>query len=307
MEMNNEMNWVDDRLAVLEPAWRANMARGSELLDAGLRRRVPFRLWIPAAAAAAVCIAVALPQTRAVAQQLWNHFALNRVEVVRVDFSKLPLGVEMPRYGTSHKVGDLAAAERVAGFQPFVPAAGVPPGQPSIGVLSLTDLTQVVHVAALRDALKKAGVDDVTVPAKWEGVRLNYHIGPIVSLLYPGDVQIQQTQPLEFSVPNGFPLQRFAEVAFRCTGLSAREAADMARKFTANPAWFLDAPPETAALLHADIEQIVLRSGPALLMQVFLGDANRSRVMIVRSAPDRIFVVSTSNRQQALEIGDELS
>jgi hypothetical protein len=302
METNNEMNWVDERLTVLEPAWSANMARGSELLDAGLRRRAPFRLWIPAAAAVAVCIAIALPQTRAVAQQLWNHFILNRVDVVRVDFSDLPLNSEISNHGMPQQARNLDEAEQLAGYRPFVPAAGVPEGQPSLTVLGATEFTQTIHVAALRAALKKAGVDNVIVPPEWEGVQLRYSISPMVNVGYKDDVGILQAKPIEFSIPNGFPLQRFAEIAFRCVALSERDAAAMAQKFTANPAWLLDIPSDASA----DVEQVILRSGPALLVQEFNDDGRPPRVTVLRTTSDRIFAVETNSRRQALEIGDAL-
>jgi hypothetical protein len=302
METNNDMNWVDERVRVLEPAWRADLGRGSELLDAGLRRRAPFRAWIPAAAAAAVCIAVALPQARAVAQQLWNHFVLNRVDVVRVDFSDLPLDSGISNHGMLQQARDLDDAERLAGFRPFIPVAGVPAGQPSLTVLGATDVTQTIHVASLRAALKKARVDNVTVPPEWEGVQLRYSIGPMVNLGYKDDVGILQAKPIKFSIPNGFPLQRFAEVAFRCVGLSERDAAAMAQKFTANPAWLLDVPSDEPA----DVEQVILRSGPGLLVQEFNDDGRPPGVTILRTTSDRIFAVEANSRQQALEIGDAL-
>jgi hypothetical protein len=302
METNNEMKWVDERLSVLEPVWRADLGRGSGLLNAGLRRRAPFRLWIPAAVTAAFCIAVALPQTRAVAQQLWSHFVLNKVEVVRVDFSDLPLNSEISGHGMPEAAPNLNDAAKKAGFTPFVPAAGVPSGQPSITVLASMDFTQTIHVAQLRAALEKAGAHDVAVPPQWEGAQLRYSIGPLVNLGYKGDVGILQAKPIEFSIPTGFPLQRFAEVAFRCVGLSERDAEAMAQKFTANPAWLLDVPSDDAA----DIEQVILRSGPALLVQEFNEDGRPPRVTVLRSTSDRIFAVETSSRQQALEIGDAL-
>ena len=302
METNNEMNWVDDRLSVLEPAWSANMARGSELLDAGLRPRAPFRAWIPVAAATAVCVAFALPQTRAVAQQLWNHFVLNRVDVVRMDFSNLPLNSEISSHGMPRQARNLDEAEQLAGYQPFVPAAGVPSGEPSYTVLGATDFTQVIHVAALRAALKKAGVDNVTVPQEWEGAQLRYSISPMVNVGYKDDVGILQAKPIEFSIPSGFQLQRFAEIAFRCLGLSEHDAVAMAEKFTANPAWLLDIPSDEPA----DVEQVILRSGPALLIQEFNDDGRPPRVTVLRTTSDRIFAIEANSRQQALEIGDAL-
>ncbi|HVW11772.1 MAG TPA: hypothetical protein VHC90_24485 [Bryobacteraceae bacterium] len=301
METNNEMKWVDDQMAVLQPAWCADVEQGRELLEARMRRRAPVRLWIPAAAAVALCFAFALPQTRAVAQQLWNHFVLNRVEVVRVDFSDLPLDshVSMSGLTVAH---DLEDAERMAGFRPFVPLSDALSGTPSLAVMKKFEINQTIHVDQWRAAVRKSHVRDVTVPSEWEGAELRYSVGPIVNLGYKGDVGILQAKPIEFAVPAGFPLQRFAEVAFRCLGLSERDAAAMAQKFTANPAWLLDIPSDEVA----DVEQIVLRSGPAMLVQDFNDDGSAGRVTVLRSTPDRIFAVETNNRQQALEIGDAL-
>lgn len=301
METNNEMNWVDERLTVLEPAWRADLGRGGELLNAGLRRRAPFRVWIPAAAAAAVCIALALPQTRAVAQQLWNHVFLNRVEVVRVDFSKLPLDSHITMGGIT-VARDVEDAGRMAGFLPFVPVSDALSGVPSLAVLEKMEVNQIVHVDRLRAALQKARAGDVRVPAEWEGARLSYSVGPIVSLEYAGGVEISETNPIDFSIPAGFPLQRLAELALRGMGVSEREAGEMARKFSANPSMLLEAPASSTA----DVEQIVLRSGPAVMIQEFQRDGSVDHVTVIRTTGDRIYSVETKSRQQALEIGDAL-
>jgi hypothetical protein len=300
METNNEMNWVDERLAILEPVWRADLGRGSGLLESGLRRR-PFRVWIPAAAAAAVCIAAALPQTRAAAQQLWNHFVLNRVEVVRVDFSELPLTSHVTMGGIT-KARDVEDAERLAGFRPFVPVSDSLTGSPSVAVMEKMDISQTVHVDRLRTALRKFHAGDVTAPPEWEGAQLSYSVGPIVTLEYAGGIEISEAKPVDFSIPAGFPLERLAEVALRGMGVSEREATEMARKFSADPSLLLDSP----ATSTADVEQIVLRSGPALLIEEFQRDGSVDRVTVIRTTANRIYTVETRSRQQALEIGDAL-
>jgi hypothetical protein len=301
METNNEMNWVDERLAVLKPAWRADLGRGSALLEAGLQRRMPLRAWIPATAAAAVCIAVALPQTRAVAQQLWNHFVLNRVEVVRVDFSELPLTSHVTLGGMT-KARDVEDAERLAGFRPFVPVSESLTGGPSLAVMDRMEISQIVHVDQLRAALRRFRAGDMIVPSEWEGAQLSYRVGPMVTLEYAGGIEISETKPIDFLTPAGFPLQRLAELALRGMGVSEREAGEMARQFSANPSILLDAP----ARSMADVEQIVLRSGPAVLIQEFQRDGSVDRVTVIRTTNDRIYTVETKNRQQALEIGDAL-
>src|SRR4051812_10865589 len=120
METNHEDRWVADRLAELEPDWRADFAHGRALLDAGLTKRSRSRPWMAAAAATALCItALALPQTRAFAQQLWYRLILNRIDVVRLDLSDVPLDAHLTTNGMSRAVGDLDEAERKAGFRPY--------------------------------------------------------------------------------------------------------------------------------------------------------------------------------------------
>src|SRR5450759_830953 len=91
MKTNHEDSWVANRLATIEPQWSPNFARGRELLDARLAGRRHSWPWMAAAAAsAAVCVAVlALPGTRALAQELWYRFVLNRVDVVPVSYTHL--------------------------------------------------------------------------------------------------------------------------------------------------------------------------------------------------------------------------
>src|ERR1035438_1325483 len=101
METNHEDRWVANRLATIEPQWSPNLARGRELLHARLTGRRHSWAWMAAAAAtAAVCVAMlALPGTRVLAQELWYTFVLNRVDVVRLDLSKLPLHRSEERRG----------------------------------------------------------------------------------------------------------------------------------------------------------------------------------------------------------------
>lgn len=303
MEQHDEDRWVAERMSALDPDWQADFARGKGLLDAGLRRRTHTWLWRAAAAAAAVCIAaVALPQTRALAQQLWSHFILNRVDVVRVDFSDLPVRAQWTVDGPPQAVQDLGDAARKAGFLPYLPAPGVLPANPSMVVLGAMQVEQTIHVAELRAALDKVGAKDEQVPPEWEGVQLRVGIGPIVNLGYADEVGILQAKPIELSIPAGFPLQRFAEVAFRSLGVSGREARALAQKFVANPAWLLDIPSDEVA----DVEQVSLRSGPALLVQEFNDDGASGGVTVLRSTSERIYCVFANSRQAALRIADAL-
>ena len=108
MEKNDENRWVADRLAELDPVWEPDLARGREQLRAGLATPARSSSWIATAAVAVICVAAAaLPQTRAYAQQLWSHYVLNRIDVVRLDFSDLPLHARMTAGGPPQAAEDL--------------------------------------------------------------------------------------------------------------------------------------------------------------------------------------------------------
>ena len=303
MEKNDETRWVVDRLSALDPVWQADFARGKKLLDASLQKQTRPWFGMAAAAAAAVCIAaIALPQTRALAQQLWSHLILNRVEVIRVDFSDLPMHAQVTGGGSPQVVQDVDAAERTAGFRPSLPAAGVLPANPSVVVIGPMVAEQTIHVADLQSALNKVGAKDVHVPPEWEGVTFRANIGPIVNLGYAGDVGILEAKPFDLSIPAGFPLQHFVEVVFRSIGVSGREAQALAQKFVTNPAWLLDIPSDEVA----NVEEVSLQAGPALLIEEFNDDGTPGRVTVLRSTSERMYCVLTNNRQLALKIADAL-
>jgi len=303
MEKNNEDRWVADRMAELDPAWQPDFVRGRKLLYAGLATRERSWPWIAAAAAASICVAaVALPQTRAYAQQLWSHYVLNHVDVVRLDLSDLPLRAHVTPGAPPQKAANLDDAERKAGFRPYLPGSGVLPGSPSLVVMGAMNVAQTVHVSELQAALNKVGAKDVQVPAAWEGVELHARVGPIVNLGYPNDVGILEAKPIELSVPGGFPLQHFVELAFRSIGSSASEARSRAHGFVTNPAWLLGIPADEVA----NIEQVSLRAGPAMLIEESNDDGTPGRVTVFRSTSERMYCVLTNSRQLALRIVDAL-
>src|ERR1700688_1303366 len=136
MENNHEDRWVANRLATIEPQWSPNLARGRALLDARLAgRRHSWTGMAAAAATAAACVAVlALPGARALAQELWYRFVLNRVDVVRLDLSKLPLHMQVTTNAVEQTVQNLDEAERKIGFRPNLPSPGVLIANPGITV-----------------------------------------------------------------------------------------------------------------------------------------------------------------------------
>ena len=304
METNHEDRWIANRLATLEPHWSPNLARGRALLDSKLEKRHHSLTWIAvAAASAAVCVAVLVPPgTRALAQELWYRFVLNRVDVVRLDLSKLPLQMQVTTNGLEQSVRDMGEAERKTGFSPYLPSPGVLHTNPSITITGPISVEQTIHVRDIESALVKVGASDVQVPAEWEGIQLRTQIGPIVELNYPGGVHILQERPIELSVASGFPLEHFAEVAFRSIGVSSWEAGAMAQRFAANPAWLIDLPPDAVV----DIQEVSLQAGPAMLIEEVDDRGAVKRVTVVRCTSERMYSVSSGNRELSMKIADAL-
>ena len=304
METNHEDSWVANRLATIEPQWSPNLVRGRELLDARLAGRRHSWTWMAAAAAtAAVCVAVlALPETRALAQELWYRFVLSRVDVVRLDLSKLPLHMQVTTNGLEQSVQNMDEAERKTGFRPYLPSPGLMYANPGITVTGPIAVEQTIHVRDIESALDKVGASDVQVPAEWEGMQLRAEIGPVVAANYPDNVHILQALPIELSVPSGFALEHFAEVAFRSIGVSLWEARAMARKFAAHPAWLLDIPSDAVV----NVQDVALRAGPALLIEEFDEKGAVERATVIRSASERMYSVSSRNRELSMEIANAL-
>jgi len=304
MATNHEDQWIVDRLATIEPQWSPNLARGRELLDSKVHKRTHSLTWIAvAAASAAVCVAVlASPGTRALAQELWHRFVLNRVEVVRLDLSKLPLQMQVTSNGLEQSVQNLDEAERKTGFRPYLPQFGVWHTNPRITITGPLSLDQTIHVHDIEDALRKVGATDVHVPAEWEGIPLRTRIGPVVELKYPDSVQILQARPIDLSVPSGFPLEHFAEVAFRSVSVSSWEARAMAQRFAANPAWLLDVPPDSVV----NIQEVSLQTGPAMLIEELDDNGAVKRVTVVRTTSERMYSVSSASRELSMKIAAAL-
>jgi hypothetical protein len=304
METNHEDLWVANRLATIEPQWSPNLARGRALLDAKLAGRRHSWSWMAATAAtAAMCVAVlALPGTRALAQELWYRFVLDRVGVVRLDLSQLPLHMQVTTNGLEQSVQNVDEAERITGFRPYLPSRGVLYANPDISVTGPISVEQIIHVRDIESALGKVGASDVQVPAEWEGVQLRIEIGPVVVANYSDNVHILQARPIELSVPSGFALEHFAEVAFRSIGVSLWEARALAQKFAAHPAWLLDIQPDAVV----NVQEVALRTGPALLIEDFDEKGTLRRATVVRSTSERMYSVSSRNRELSIKIANTL-
>lgn len=304
METKHEDSWVTDQMAAAAPEWQPDVARAEVKLRTVLRTpAVRVSPWaIAATAAAALVVAAAIPQTRAMAQDLWAHFMLDRVDVVRLDFSKLPLDTHVSSNGIlSEEAKDVDEAERLAGFRPHLPAGAW--GAPAkVSLIAPLSIGQTIHVRQIEAALARMHAADVPVAPEWDGVTLRADVGATIGLEYSGGVEILQTKPISMTIPAGFPLERFAEVAFRSAGASEREALNMARKFAANPAWLLDVSPDEVV----NVQELSLAAGPALLVEDYDARGQVEKAAVIRSNRDRIYLVSSPKRELSVRIAEAL-
>jgi hypothetical protein len=204
--------------------------------------------------------------------------------------------------GLEQSVQDIEEAERKTGFRLYLPSLSFLLTNPGITITGPISVEQIVHVRDIESSLVKVGVSDVQVPAEWERIQLRTRIGPMVELNYPDRVHILQARPFELSVPSGFPLEHFAEVAFRSIGVSSWEARAMAQRFAANPAWLLDLPPDAVV----NIQEVSLRAGPAMLIEEVDNRRAVRQVTVVRSTSERMYSVSSANRELSMKIADAL-
>lgn len=245
---------------------------------------------------------VALPQGRAIAQELWFRLFLNRIDVLRVDLSDAPFGQTSIMGSGQRVVAGLAEAEAQAGLRPRLPVSGSWPGTPTISVIGAMTIEQTVRTTDLRSALARVGASDVVVPDDWDGLTVRARIGPLVAADYPGEIQILQSKPVQLFLPAGFPLSQFAETAFRSLGLSWWEARALARRYVAQPSLLIGIPADEAAR----IEEVSLRWGSGLLVEESKDDGATERVTLVFGTGDGICAVMSPSREVCLKVADLL-
>jgi hypothetical protein len=293
--------WTAARLAAVAPTWEPDPLRARASRRAAPASRPRRALYATAAATAALVVLGLTPSARALAQDLWYRFFVTRVAVVRLDLSRVPLNTGIRTDGQQQTASSVADAAGKAGFTPYLPPSELGGGAPTFSVVGRIDVMQTIETKALEAALLREGATDVEVPAAWNGTTLRAVIGPMVVASYPGEVEVLQAPPIRLEMPAGFPLERFAEVAFRAGGVPWAEARQLAEEYAAQPAWLLDVPADEPVV----VEKVALPHGDGLLIE----DPNESggeRVTVIVSRPTRLYSVSSPSRDQSLRIAKTL-
>ena len=302
MERTPEEQWVMARLDAVAPAWAPTIARAR--LDLATRPR-RSQAWLGYGVAAGVAVAMvifAAAPVATIAQDLWYRIAVSRVDVVRLDFSNVPLDTNIRTDGMPVAVASVEEATRLAGFVPSLPSVAEAPDAPTLSVTSRMDVTQRLHTNALREALASVGATDLEVPDAWNGAQIEATIGPLVIAEYPGDLSIVQTPPIQLRVPAHIPLARVAEVMFRAAGSSWWEARVLGDAYAESPAWLLDVPQEDAAV----VETMAMADGSPGIVVDDYDDNGALRSTVLVSRPRGIVAVSSPSRETSVRIAEAI-
>ena len=288
---NNELD-----LLAPPPDWRPDADAARRRFEERARRpRASRRVLMPAAAVAAVAVAIALGSTgiRLAAQQVWQWISVGRIEVVRVNFDDLPNearslfaqqlnDVEPPR-----PVATLAEATSIAGFEPRLPRAGLMPGEPKLSVMGPMVHGTVIKVADVELALRKAGVTDQPVPRSWDGAKLEFRIGSSIFAEWPEMMLIQGLRPT-YSVSPGLDLGEFGTVMLRALGMPRNAAERFGRRMRETPSMLCGVGIDD----NAAVSEVRLRHGYGTLIENFGEDGRLERVELLWGAGDRLYAFS---------------
>jgi hypothetical protein len=291
--------FVERQMAALAPAWTPDAVRARARLDHFLHTRRVLRTLVFAGAAAMALAALALtPQARTYAQDVWARWTMTRVEVMTT--TTAGPGIRQSFRGGGNFTSQVDA-ERAVGFTLRLPpvAAGV---ALQFSVLNSLVIEETIDVAALETALHAVGATDVVVPREWDGTTIRVHVRNVVIALYADELVISQAAPPSLDVPVGIPLSDLATTMYRASGMPAEAARVAGLAYAIRPAWLL----RVRADERTQVERLSLRNGDAWLMSEVDSDGRRGAATVMRSGDDRIYVVTSPRREQAVAVAAEL-
>lgn len=296
--------WVSSQLNELAPSWETDVPRATSQLHVALGQPTRRSNWVVASGVAALmCMAVALtPQARGLAQATWAKWTMTGGVDVVFDSGNgwsVPGNISM---SGAESVHTLAEAERIGAFSLQLPEPISLGGAPAFTVMGPIEIEQTLDVGMLSAALERVGAKDVAVPHAWHGAVVGARIRSLVIATYSGGVQIAQALKPELYVPVGIALNDLAVVIFRGMGMPDREATAAGLAYSMNPTWLLAVPTEERRHVH----RVALRNGEALVIEEADASGGVKEVTVLRSNSDRIFAVTTPNRQTSLAVAEAL-
>jgi hypothetical protein len=298
-QQTHDEPFVERQLAALTPAWTPDTVRARAQLDDVLQTwRVPRTLMLAGTAAMALVALALTPQARTYAQDVWARWTLTRVEVMTT--TTAGPGIRQSFSGGGNFTSQVDA-ERAVGFTLRLPPVtdGV---ALQFSVLNSLVIEETIDVAALEATLRAVGATDVTVPREWDGTTIRAHARNVVVALYADELVISQAMPPSLDVPVGIPLSDLATTMFRASGMPAEAARRAGLDYALRPAWLL----RVRADERTQVERLSLHNGDAWLIREVDPDGHLGDATVMRSGNDRIYVVTSPRRDQAVAVAAEL-
>jgi len=176
-------------------------------------------------------------------------------------------------------------------YDPRLPRPFVLSGSPRLSTTFSVAAGTVVRVADLEMALRKAGVTDQAAPRDWDGAQLTLHTSGLVIAEWP-DIVLVQSLPLTLTAPPGFDFDAYSALILRILGVGPDEALRLAQRAGTMPPWLAPLSRDVALERRGTIEEITLNSGPATLLRESGDDGGVTRVTVLWSVPDRVYLLS---------------
>jgi hypothetical protein len=278
--------WVNRRMAVSQPpdGWPVeDVARRQ--LDQRVAR--PPRTVLRIAAVAAVCGALfVVPQTRAVAQRLWDQVFLGRLQMLIADDESAAASLfspELQHRPEPRQVQSFEEASQLAGYSPRLPAINAFATTPRYSVTDATSATLRLDTPAIRRLIVRVGGTPGEVPDTWNGAVLEVRVGPVVIADY-GPTLLLQSRPFQLMAPPDFDLETFYRIAFQAFGMRERDARTLSADLRISPALLTFMPREDNALVH----EFQSRSSTVLMIDEVYG---HEKTLAVWSTPDRLYAL----------------
>lgn len=310
MAVNETPTWAHDRIAAMDaPAdWRPDAGGALERLTARRdRRRRRVRIaWQAVTAAAVVALLASAPSVKLAAGRAWDVLFARDVSVLRVDIDRLPAAVRQALQANvntdgldAQSVVSLDEASRRSGFTVRTVPSTLLPETPKVSVVSPLSAELTLRVDDLTRAAQSAGVAaDVVINPHWDDARLRVETSHFVLSEY-GLTTLAQGRPLTISMPPGFDMPAFVQVAMRLLGYNAAQASALSQRVAAAPVMFLGVPPNA----KVRVSEVSIGSQMGTLMR----DADEGSLTLIWSTDERLYVLTGPiDEQLALSVAGAL-
>ena len=201
-------------------------------------------------------------------------------------------------------VSDLSQAARYAEFKPRLPQSNgqgqaLPP--PKLSVVAPSRTKATLRAGELQAAVARTHDSNLVIPRAWDGLSLEVNTSAGIIADYEG-FRLGQRLPLEFRVPDNFPVDQFLEVLFRIGGMKAADAAELVKRSQGRPTEFLTLAPRFRITARA----VRVAAGIGILL-THPPDDGVERLTLAWTVPDRAYFLSAHlTEAQAIRIANSI-